>query len=200
MPQKPSWLAMSYGGILRHIKKEWGVAMPRGEFCVVSPADPDPRWPDGYAAVLMGAGAREKTIPCCIVWVRRFFARFPGRRRRDLVRAEIETFLAETAAHPGVSNGQVQQARDSLELYYAKFRGIPLEPRGAISEASHPSQSSNESAHIQNTVGLYSKPNVRVTFQPQVMDEKWKKSQGGAAGGTAGTGATPPLLHPPLSG
>jgi len=32
-----------------------------------------------------------------VAWVRRFFAKHPGRRRRDLGRAEIEVFLAETA-------------------------------------------------------------------------------------------------------
>ena len=111
--------------------------MPHSEFCVVSPTDPDPRWPDGYVAVLREAGAQEKTIPYCIGWVRRFFARFPGRQRRDLGRAEIEAFLSETAAHPGVGNWQVQQARDALELYYAKFRGIALEPREYVTAKPH---------------------------------------------------------------
>jgi len=95
----------------------------------VAPLDPQPRWPEGYIAVLRTAGAQEKTIPYCVAWVRRFFARYPGRRRRDLGRAEIEAFLAETAQRAGVSNYQVQQARDALDLYYEQFRGIALASR-----------------------------------------------------------------------
>ena len=96
---------------------------------VTAPNDPDPQWPEGYVTVLREAGAKEKNIPYCIGWVRRFFARFPGRPRSGLGRSEIETFLTETAAHPAISNWHVQQARDALELYYEKFRGIALEPR-----------------------------------------------------------------------
>ena len=103
--------------------------MDQTGLCVTAPNDPDPRWPEGYVAVLREAGAKEKNIPYCIGWVRRFFARFPGRLRSGLGRSEIETFLSETAAHPAVSNWQVQQARDSLDLYYERFRGIALEPR-----------------------------------------------------------------------
>jgi integron integrase len=96
---------------------------------VAAPTDPDPRWPEGYLAALREAGAQEKTIPYCIGWVRAFFARHPGRQRRDLGRAEIEAFLAELAARPGIDNWQVQQARDALELYYERFRGIAIAPR-----------------------------------------------------------------------
>jgi integron integrase len=79
--------------------------------------------------MLREAGAKEVTIPYCVAWVRRFFAANPGRRRRDLGRAEIEAFLSDVAASPGISNWQVQQARDAVELYYERFRGIPLDPR-----------------------------------------------------------------------
>ena len=95
----------------------------------VAPSNPDPQWPQGYVAVLRETGAQEKHIPYCLDWVRRFFAAHPGRRRRDLGRAEIESYLQCVAARPGISNGQVQQARDALELYYEQFRGIALEPR-----------------------------------------------------------------------
>jgi integrase len=90
--------------------------------------------------VLREAGAQEKTIPHCVAWVRRFFARHPGRRRRDLGRTEIEAFLAETAQRPGVSNWQVQQARDALELYYEQFRGIALRARPDAMQQRSPSQ------------------------------------------------------------
>jgi hypothetical protein len=48
--------------------------------------------------------------------VRRFFARFPGRSRRSLGRGEIETFLGEMARRNEISNWQIAQARDALEL------------------------------------------------------------------------------------
>jgi len=98
-------------------------------FQTTAPLDPEPKWPDGYIDVLRRAGAQEKNIPYCVSWVRSFFARYPGRPRRLLGRDEIEAFLCETARHPGVSNWQVQQARNAIETYYEKFRGIPLAPR-----------------------------------------------------------------------
>ena len=95
----------------------------------VAPLDKQPWWPDGYIAALRKAGAQEKTIPYCVAWVRQFFARYPGRRRRDLGRAEIEAFFAKTGQRAGMSNRQVQQARNAVELYYEQFRGIALAPR-----------------------------------------------------------------------
>ena len=94
-----------------------------------APLDPDPKWPDGYIEALRRAGAHEKNIPYCVSWANRFFQRFPGRPRREFERSEIEEFLSETARRPGVSNWQVQQARNAVETYYEKFRGIPLLPR-----------------------------------------------------------------------
>ena len=94
-----------------------------------APLDPDPKWPDGYIEALRRAGAHEKNIPYCVSWVNRFFQRFPGRPRRELGRSDIEEYLSETARRPGVSNWQVQQARNAVETYYEKFRGIPLLPR-----------------------------------------------------------------------
>jgi hypothetical protein len=84
----------------------------------VAPPNSDPKWPEGYVAVLRQAGAQEKTTPYCVGWVRRFFAQHAGRRRRDLGRAEIETFLTEMPRQGNVSNWQLQQARNALELYY----------------------------------------------------------------------------------
>lgn len=111
--------------------------MDQNKSLVTAPNDPDPEWPDGYVAVLREAGAKEKNIPYCLGWVRRFFARFPGRPRRSLGRAEIAAFLSEAAAHPGISNWHVQQARDALEIYYAKFRGIALEPWEVVPAKPH---------------------------------------------------------------
>jgi len=100
----------------------------------VAPLNSQPRWPWGCFAVLREAGAQGKSIPYCMAWVRRFFARYPGRRRRDIGRTEIEIFLADIAQRAGVSNWQVQQARDALELYYEQFRGIALTPRHDATE------------------------------------------------------------------
>lgn len=96
---------------------------------VVTPLNSNPLWPTGFVDALRKAGAQEKNIPHCISWVRNFFAQNTGRRRRDLGRPEIELFLSSLAKRPDVSNWQVQQARDSLELYYEQFRGIALAPR-----------------------------------------------------------------------
>jgi integron integrase len=86
-------------------------------------------------------GAVEKTIPYCMAWVRSFFARFPGRRRRDLGRQEIELFLLELSRRGHVTNRQLAQARTALEVYYEQFRGIALAPRpeaGALPASEPP--------------------------------------------------------------
>ena len=113
--------------------------MPQG--LTTAPTNPAPRRPAGYIEALRAVAAQEKTIPFCIRWVRGFFAEYPGRRRRDLGRAEIEASLHKAAARPDVTNWQVQQARDALEVYYERFRGIALAPRpaAAVTHDAHPS-------------------------------------------------------------
>ncbi|MBX7259721.1 MAG: hypothetical protein K1Y02_25420 [Candidatus Hydrogenedentes bacterium] len=71
--------------------------MPQGGRRVAAPADLDPKWPDGYVDELRRAGGKEKNIPFCLSWVRRFFAEHPGTNRRDLGGMEIELFLGRTA-------------------------------------------------------------------------------------------------------
>ena len=110
--------------------------------------------------MLREAGAQEKTIPHCVAWVRRFFAKHPGGKRGDLGRAEIEAFLAETAQRPGVSNWQVQQARDALELYYEQFRGIALRERPDSIQQKNPSQPPSTPT-AKPVVELHSTNNVR---------------------------------------
>ena len=95
----------------------------------VAPLNEEPRWPEGYLAVLREAGAIEKQLPYYVAWVRRFFARYPGRRRRDLGRAEIEAFLLASSREKGITNWRLAQGRAALELYYERFRGIGLAPR-----------------------------------------------------------------------
>ena len=55
-------------------------------------------------------------------------------------RAEIEAFLLEPSREKGVTNWQLAQAWDALELYYERFRGIALAPRlsGAAGGRSAP--------------------------------------------------------------
>lgn len=150
--------------------------MPQKDLLVAAPTDPDPKWPEGYVSVLREAGAKEKNIPFCLGWVRRFFSAFPGRGRSELGRAEVETFLSAAAAQPGVSNWQVQQARDALELYYTMFRGIALAPREYVpvavekkhlrtSEfaalppaAAHQASVNRPAVTLQNTNIQYAKP------------------------------------------
>ena len=105
--------------------------MPQIHGRAVAQPNLDPKWPEGYMAVLREAGAQEKNIPFFVAWVQRFFARHPGRRRRDLDRGAIESFLAELAQRREITNWQIQQARNALELYYEQFRGIALAPRPA---------------------------------------------------------------------
>ena len=71
---------------------------------MAAPRDSAPKWSEGFVAVIRDASAQEKTILYCIAWVRRFFARFPGRNRRELGRAEIEAFLCKIAALPEIDN------------------------------------------------------------------------------------------------
>ena len=126
----------------------------------VAPLNTDPRWPDGYIGVLRDLGAVEKTIPYCVAWARSFFARFPERRRRDLGRTEIETFLTEQSRRGGVSNWRLAQARAAIEIYYEQFRGIALALRpdrmdrpdrmGATADSVQPSNGANSTAQNKN--------------------------------------------------
>jgi integron integrase len=124
--------------------------MPHVTRKAAAPVNSEPTWPAGYVAVLREAGAKDVNIQYCVSWVRRFFAENPGRRRRDLGRKEIETFLSGLAARAQVTNWQVQQARNAVELYYEQFRGIPLEPRPDLSTQvvplSHPHPSHTPNA------------------------------------------------------
>ena len=95
----------------------------------VAPLNSNPRWPGGGCRGVEGGRGDRKghSVPCGLG--AGFFARFPGRRRRDLGRTEIETFLTEVSRQAGVSNWRLSQARAALEIYYEQFRGIALAPR-----------------------------------------------------------------------
>ncbi len=106
----------------------------------VVPMHTEPQGQAGYETALREAGAQEKNIPFCIGWVKQFFAAYPGRKYRELGRTEIEAFLVALAARSHASNWQIQQARDALELYYERFRGIALDPRPDIPKAERTSE------------------------------------------------------------
>lgn len=120
---------MTYDDRLTHSKGKGGCDMRQSSQRGVAPLNTNPKWPEGYVAVLREAEAQEKTIPFLVTWVRRFFARYPGRSRRGLGRGEIETFLSEMVQRNEISNWEIAQARNALELYYEQFRGIALAPR-----------------------------------------------------------------------
>lgn len=125
-------------------------------------------------------------------WVRRFFARHPGRRRRDLGRAEIEAFLLETSREKGVTNWQLAQAWDALELYYERFRGIVLAPRlsGAAGERSEPAAVSADNAPC--TISSNSKPDRSgpsgqfLASRPEALLSGYARMDGMVKGGTRG--------------
>lgn len=136
--------------------------MRQADRLVVAPVNDNPRWPQGYVEALRRAGAQEKTIPYCISWVRKFFARNPGARRRDLGRVEIEAFLSELC-RSGVANRKVQQARDSLETYYEQFRGIALAPRPELPQHGPVEPTNNVSHDIPpHNEAVQPKPSVRL--------------------------------------
>jgi hypothetical protein len=191
--------------------------MGQNEPRAAAPVNAEPCWPAGYMAVLREAGAQEKAIPYCVGWVQRFFAGHSGRRRPDLGRGEIEAFLAEVARHPGVSNWQVQQARDALELYYEQFRGIALEPRPetptahgvppagteATSLLAEPHASSVceplSRADVAEAHGDYGTPQTDVKAgAPQCCSERPPATSApGTAHGLVGNGREPRPLQPP---
>ena len=72
-------------------------------------------------------GVEERRRGFYAHWVRQFFNRCKGqRRRRDLGRADIERFLGMLRDGGGVEPWQVEQAQEALEIYYEQFRGIAL--------------------------------------------------------------------------
>jgi len=88
------------------------------------------RWPAGYFEVLDEAQIPKRQQGFYAHWVRQFFARCLGqRRRRDLGRAEINGFLQLLGEDETTADWQVEQAQGALELYYERFRGIALASR-----------------------------------------------------------------------
>ena len=124
---------------MRHIPKR----PPR----IVAPFNPAPRWPAGYFEALEEAAISRKFHFFYAHWVRQFFVRNPGRRRRDLGSPEIKAFLNELRANQAVADWQVEQARDALILYYERFRGIRLSNR-ADGSSKHRKEKDDENAKI----------------------------------------------------
>jgi len=98
-----------------------------------APYNPNPRWPARYFQGLEELGVEERRRAFYAHWVRQFFNRNKGRkRRRDQGRVEVEAFLQDLADESGVADWQVVQARGALEVYYEQFRGIALKPEKTV--------------------------------------------------------------------
>ena len=101
----------------------------------VSAFNPNPQWPKGYFEVLEELRIPEKYHTFYAQWVRLFFNRMLGnRRRQDLGWREIVAFLTDLASRDQVASWQLTQAQDALTIYYEQFRGISLEAGGQRSE------------------------------------------------------------------
>ena len=102
----------------------------------VAEFNPNPTWPGGYFEVLEEVGVAEKYRKFYAYWVRQFFNRYLGsKRRRDLGRIEVAQFLEELRKNERFEDWQVQQAHDALHVYYEQFRGICLT---AVKEKEQP--------------------------------------------------------------
>jgi hypothetical protein len=75
--------------------------------------DANPNWPKGYFEVLEELRVLSKYQTFYAQWVRLFFNRILGKkRRRDLGAVEIRTFLAALKSEGRATDWQVEQARD----------------------------------------------------------------------------------------
>jgi integron integrase len=115
----------------------------------VAEYNPSPRWPQGYFQVLEEMGVEERRRGFYAHWVRQFFNRCKGRRRRrDLGRADIDRFLGILRDGVGVEQWQVEQAQEALEIYYEQFRGIALHgqptPEAPAGDAPEPSPQASD--------------------------------------------------------
>lgn len=139
----------------------------------VAPLNDNPKWPEGYFAILREIGVQERVLPFFATWVRRFLSRFPGRSRRSLGRVEIEAFLNEMTRRNDVSNWQIAQARDTLELYYEQFRSIALAARPETSVSPDtPSPSPMTPQDIALALAPNVRPDVRTTYRTALHGDK----------------------------
>jgi integron integrase len=106
-----------------------GVVMANYNGVVESPAGAALAWPQGFEDILLAAGAKRIALPYCVQWAERFKARFSGRNPESLARADVELFLSELARNENIANWQLQQARNSVELFLQQFLGVALAPR-----------------------------------------------------------------------
>lgn len=87
----------------------------------------NPRWPKGYFQVLEELQIPANQHAFYVQWVRLFFTRMQGeRRRRDLGLPEIRQFLSEMERADQFESWQCEQAHEAILIYYEQFRGIAL--------------------------------------------------------------------------
>ena len=110
--------------------------IPSRSYLPVADFNPNPRWPAGFFEVLEEVGIPERERGFYAHWVRQFFNRFPGRKRRELGPQEIADFLHAMEKDSHMEAWQQTQARDALILYYEQFRGISLRDLPAPSAES----------------------------------------------------------------
>ena len=78
----------------------------------VAEFNPNPTWPGGYFEVLEEVGVAEKYRKFYAYWVRQFFNRYLGsKRRRDLGRIEVAQFLEELRKNERFVDWQVRKTR-----------------------------------------------------------------------------------------
>jgi len=134
----------------------------RSEGRAVAEFNPNPRWPQGYFQVLEEMGVQERRRGFYAHWVRQFFNRCKGsRRRRELGRRDIETFLGALTEQHGVAEWQVTQARDALEVYYEQFRGIALDPAGETGPGKEAGRAEPADGSTRRPVGPAASPASR---------------------------------------
>lgn len=135
--------------------------MRRSRFPVAA-FNPNPRWPKGYFEVLEELQVPLKYHSFYAQWVRLFFNRMLGdRKRSDLGWREIEAFLADLSKRDQVASWQLLQAQEALTLYYEQFRGIPLESGGKGSPA--------EGRRTEERIPL---PRAPLTVQPVSVPQR----------------------------
>ena len=91
----------------------------------LAPYNPNPQWPRGYYAVLAAMGVKQTHFSYYAYWVRELFKCHPGRRRRELRRAEIEAFLGDMTGNERFQEWQVRQARCARNLPRGQTNGKP---------------------------------------------------------------------------
>jgi len=69
------------------------------------------KWPDGCIEILAEEGIDSRQIRHYLRWLREFFDEYRGKKREELGRKEIETYLSKLISKPNIKALQVGPAR-----------------------------------------------------------------------------------------